>query len=161
MPLLSITLHRYSLSLSRNFLKLKLDYKSYMYMLNYIYIYIYMAVDSATYRNAKSTTARLIDHCRYLEITFDHCTIHLRWSSVGCSSDRCRPILSAAGEIWTCLLLHHQCHISDTRSCHVSWVAEVPHQAIHSRPSKLKFSPLIWGGVRYIMVQTNYRPIYL
>ena len=37
-----------------------------------------MAVDSATYRNAKSTTAHLTDHCQYLEITFDHYAIHLR-----------------------------------------------------------------------------------
>ena len=97
--------HRYYLSLSKNFLKLKLDYKSYIYMLNIIHThththtYIYMAVGSVTHRNAKSTIVRRTGYCRYLDIASDHHAIHLWWSSVGCSSDRCRLVLSAAGGI--------------------------------------------------------------
>ena len=95
--------HRYYLSLSKNFLKLKLDYKSYIYMLNIIHTHththIYMAVGSVTHRNAKSTNVRRTSYCRCLEIASNHRAIHLRWSSVGCGSDRCRLVLSAAGRI--------------------------------------------------------------
>ena len=99
--------HRYYLSLSKNFLKLKLDYKSYIYMLNIIHTHththththIYMAVGLVTHRNAKSTTIRRTSYCRYLEIASNHCAIHLRWSSVGCGSDRCRLVLSNTSKI--------------------------------------------------------------
>ena len=99
--------HRYYLSLSKNFLKLKLDYKSYIYMLNIIHThthththtYIYMAVGSVTHRNAKSTTVCRTGYYRYLEIASNHHAIHLRWSSVGCGSDRCRLVLSTASGI--------------------------------------------------------------
>ena len=68
-------------------------------MLNIIYIYIYEAVGSVAHRNAKSTTARRTGRRRNLKIASDHRAMHLRWSSVGCGSDRCRPVLSAAGSI--------------------------------------------------------------
>lgn len=62
------------------------------------------------------------------------------------------------------LQLRHQCHVSDTKSYHVSRAAQVPHQAIHSKPSKFKaFTFSLREGIRYIMTQvaqTNCRPVY-
>jgi len=58
-----------------------------------------MAVSSVTHQNAKSTTVHHTSRRWYLEISFDHRTIYLWWSSVGGGLDRCKPVLSAAGGI--------------------------------------------------------------